>query len=277
MRFALAGRFGRSFVAPLVVGTLVTGGAVAQAGGGPQNRALMAMSHDAVAVLNDAGMAVTALNQGDKAGALKDIVAAMTKRDELALTARSHNLTKIVPIYTEMDQSTQLDTILAKRNNGQQPPPAKQPVTIGAVQDQYTFVGVDLDKAKGRLQAADVAIRTGQMQVAKDKLNAIGDDLVVAKITGDAPLLAIRENLGLAHVAAAEGHKREATAALQQASGELVAYAQMSGTPHQSDARQLKANIDQMLSSNGQKQTMSADQIGMWWETVNGWMQQPGV
>lgn len=274
--FALPGRFGRLMIAPLVVGTVMAGGALAQSGG-PQNQALMQMSHEAAGVLNDAGMAAMALNQGDKAGALKDIVKAMTKRDELALTARSHNLTKIVPIYTEMDQSTQLDTMLAKRNNGQTTPPAKQPVTIGAVKDQYTFVGVDLDKAKSRLMAADVAIRNNQLQVAKDKLNAIGDDLVVAKVTGDAPLLAIRENLGLAHVAAAQGHKREATAALQQASGELVAYAQMGGAPHGNDARQLKTSIDQMLSSNGQKQTMSADQIGMWWETVNGWMQQPGA
>jgi hypothetical protein len=276
----LACKSGPPVVTALALAALMTTGAFAQgnpaAGGSAATQAHpeMRMSHDAVHIFTDVDMALKALNQGNKVDAQHDLTMAMTERDKLAMTARNYNLPKVVPIYAELDQNTNLGAMMAKKNNNQPVAPANEPVTVDNVKDQLTFVGIDLDKTKMRLQSASQAIRNNNMEAAKDTLSSIGDDLVVAKVDVDAPLLAIRENLALAHVAAASSHPHEATAALQQASGELAAYSQ-NGGPHQQQAQQLRSGIDQMLGKGTQNQAMSADRIGMWWMQVNSWMQTP--
>lgn len=270
------------WIAGMVLAGTLVGSAVAQTPGSGQKanrasyQALTQMSHEAASIFTDVGKASKSLSNGNKAAAEQDIQAAMVVRNRLSMTAKANNFPKVVPLYTEIEQSTDIGTILASKNNGKPlPSPRRKPVTVDDVNDQFTFVGVDLDKTKARLQSAKEAIQNNNIQAAKDTLNAVGEDLVVIKVGVDAPLLAVRENLGVAQLAAKDKRPAEVTAALQQSEAELKAYSQNSGSAHGHDAMVLQKSISSMLSTSAQNALGAAAKIGGWWTEVNNWMQMP--
>ena len=237
--------------------------------------AMAQMSHEAAKIFSDTDSAVSALSNGNKTAAMNDINMAISTRDQLATTARSHDLPKVVPVYSEMEQDSSIGPMVAKRNNGTPLPRSKEPVTVDAASAQFTFVGIDLEKTKGRLQGAKDAISKNNLQSARDTLNAIGDDLVVEKISADTPLLAIRENLGIAQTAVMSHQDTEATAALRQAALELAAYAKSGPGPHTATAREMGYSVSRMLGASAQRDPSSSATIADWWAQVNHWMKSP--
>jgi hypothetical protein len=115
------------------------------------------------------------------------------------------------------------------------------------------------------------------MQAAKDTLKAIGEDLVVVKADADIPLLAARENLGIAQSAAKRHSYTEARGALKEASIDLGEYAKKNSEKHSQEATELKAKIDKLSSSVNGSQAGMEGTIEQWWNTVDSWMHHPSI
>jgi hypothetical protein len=235
------------------------------------------MSHQAADIFKQVNLAETALDANQKTVALHHIDTAMANRTQLAAMAKADNLPMVVPIYSEFEDESVVGPVLASKNNGKNPPNMKGPIAVDEASDQLTFVGIDLDKTKTRLESARTAIDNNNMQAAKDTLKAIGDDLVVVKVDTDAPLLAARENLGIAQTAAKRHSYTEAKGALKEASIDLGEYAKENSAKHSQEATELKAKIDKLSNSVNGSQAGVEGTIEQWWDTVDSWMHHPSI
>lgn len=267
------------FVAGLLAGgLLLTSGnllAAASTTGKAETKAAVPgkMSADATKMLHQVNLAREAITAKNTTKAEHDIDAALTERTHLAALAKAKGKSMVIPLYSELDDTSTLGPAMAARN-GKTQPNLKAPLAVTDVSSQFTFVGVDLDKAKSRLDAAKQALKNHNDQAASDSLGAIGTDLVMQTNDQDLPLLAIRENLGVARAAVKETHYKEASAALKQASSELNSYAGSGSAQHAAEAKKMRAQIDELSGDVAAHRSKAETDIQQWWQEVDGWFQK---
>ncbi len=234
------------------------------------------MNQLAIRLLQHTDQARHAIQNKDKAAALKHINQALANRDQLASLAKSKGLPMVVPLYTEFDETSTLGPVAAARK-GKQQPNAKSttksytPVTVDQASGEFTFMGLDLDKAKTRLDAAKAALNNGNTQSASDSLAAVETDLVMETEQANFPLLAARENLGIAESALQDGHVKETGAALKEAAKDLNTFAAGNPARHADDARNLSKTIDSYSQNIGQNHSAAVSKIDGWWHEVDNW------
>src|SRR5579884_1423903 len=147
----------------------------------PNSQTAKQMSQLATRLLQHADEARHAISTNQKQSATTHINQALANWNQLSSLAKSKNLPMIVPLYSEFDESSTLGPLIAARK-GNQPPKAKQPanaytpVTVEQASGEFTFIGLDLAKAKQRLDAAKTALDNGNTQAASDSLNALETD-----------------------------------------------------------------------------------------------------
>jgi flagellin-specific chaperone FliS len=237
------------------------------------------LSRLATRMLQQVDEARQALATKQNQTAVNHINRALGDRQQLASDAKAKGRSMIVPLYSEFDDTSVLGPMLAGRKGGKQQPSTSAPITVDEASAQYTFVGLDLDKAKSRLEAAKTALRNNNSQAATDSLTAVGDDLVVETEQADFPLLAARENLGIAEGAVKNGKYQEATAALKEASTDLHKYANGNSAHQAEEARELGKKMDsfsQTITQNhAENHGAAVSKIDGWWHEVDGWFLRP--
>ena len=178
----------------------------------------------------------------------------------------------MVPLYSEFDESSVLRPLEAKRQGGQQSGAGSSaPINVAHTSGQYTFVGIDLDKAKQRLDAAKTALQNKNLQSADDSLSALQTDLIMETVASDLPLLTARENLGLAKSAVDKKDYKEAQTALKGASSALDRYANEASAQHVQEAKDLSKAISSYSQSIAQNHSGAAGKIDGWWHQVDNW------
>jgi hypothetical protein len=225
----------------------------------------------AAQIIGDANSGRDALVSGNTAAANHDIDAALAAQKSMAARAHGNNASMIVPIYAELDDSMVLANALKTRPAAAAPaaatgtPPAD---TVRGNIAQITYVAIDLDKVKQRLDAAKLAEKNNNREAAEDALAAIGSDLIVVSDTGDVPLLTARQDLALAQHAMMSKQYTAASSDLHAASAALKAYAQPG---HAAQASQLAADIQSMMPVDSQTSPSAASRIDGWWSSVKNW------
>ena len=232
------------------------------------------LSKQATEMLKQVDQAKQAVNQNNTKQAMNDIEQAETQRQEIASMSKSNGGSMIVPLYSELDSANVIGPVLSAKN-GQHQPNKSTPVTVQDAAAQFTFVGLDLDKAKSRLDGAKSALQSNNSQAACDLLDAIGNNLVVRTNYVDLPLLAARQNLALAKTAVTESNYKQASAALNEASSDLGEYANSKPAPHADKAKDLQTEVDSLSKNVSQDQANASGKIDKWWDEVNGWFTNP--
>ncbi len=239
------------------------------------------MTQLATKLLQQVTDAKQAISNNNKQAALKDVNQALADRNQLASVAKANGYNLVVPLYTEFDESSTLAPLISARKGNQNSKPKNAlnsytPITVDQVSGEYTFIGLDLDKAKTRLEAAKTALNNGNNQAASDSLDAIGTDLVMETDQMSLPLLAARENLNIAESAVKNGHNKEAAAALKEASTDLNKYVDANAnSQHAEDAKNLSKTIDAYSNTLSQSHAGSAAKIDGWWHQVDNWFNHP--
>ncbi len=232
-------------------------------------------SHLALRLLDQVERAKQSLAANQTQTAVQHINQALTYRDQLAARPHATDGPVIVPLYWEFDDTSVLGRALAARKDGKPQPAKSAPITVDAAGMQYTFVGLDLNKVRSRLDAAKSALSSNDPQAAATSISRIGDELVVMKVQAEYPLLAARENLGLAEIAIMNGRYTEAAAALKEASVTLDQYASGHSAHRPFEAKSLSKRIDSLSHTITQNHTGAASKIDGWWNEVNGWFTHP--
>ena len=232
------------------------------------------LSKQATKMLRQVDQARQAVNQNDTKQAMNAIEQAETEREKIASMSKSNSGSMIVPLYSELDSTNVLGPVLGAKNGKQQPDKAR-PITVQDAAAQFTFVGLDLDKAKSRLDGAKSALQSNNTQAASDLLYAIGNNLVVQTNYVDLPLLAARQNLALAKTAVNENNYKQASAALNEASTDLGEYANSKPSQHSEKAKDLQTQVSDLSKNVSQDQASASSKIDKWWDEVNGWFTNP--
>ena len=232
-------------------------------------------SQRALSILAQVEQARQAIAANQTQQALHHIHRALAIHSHLMATAQSYGHSLLVPLYWEFDESSVLGPMMAQRKDASAPSDKHQPVTVQAAGTQYTFVALDLRKVERRLVAAQSALQQNQPQQADASLGHIADELVVMKVQGEYPLLAARENLGLAELAIESGHYREAAAALKEASVTLDQYASSKASHRPYEAKSLSRRIAAMSGTVEQNHAGAAQQVEKWWSEVSTWFSHP--
>jgi hypothetical protein len=229
------------------------------------------LSQQATNLLRHVDEARRAVDAKQTQSAMSHVNQALADRNQLAALLKDKGQSLIVPLYAEIDDSSVLGPVLSARK-GQTQPSTSGPITVDDASAQYTFVGLDLDKAMSRLDAAKKALENHNPQAASDSLGAIGTDLVVETKEADLPLLAARENLGIAQTAVKNRKYKEASAALKEASIALDRYAKGSAAAqHSIDVKDLRSKIDSLSQTVAQNHSNAETMIEGWWHQVDGW------
>jgi hypothetical protein len=204
--------------------------------------------------------------------ALQHVNEAASEQSRVASLREAKGLPAVVPLYSELDESSVLRPLEAKRQNGQQSGASSSaPISVAHTSGQYTFVGIDLDKAKQRLDAAKTALQNKNLQSADDSLSALQTDLIMETVASDLPLLTARENLGLAKSAVGKKDYKEAQTALKGASSALDRYATEESAQHVQEAKDLSKAISSYSQSIAQNHSGAAGKIDGWWHQVDNW------
>lgn len=217
--------------------------------------------------VNEASKAITAKQTKT---AIMHIDRALAIRSQLATLSKAQGQSMIVPLYAELDDTSVLGPMLSTKK-GKPQPSTSGPITVDDASAQYTFVGLDLDKAKSRLDGAKMALNNKNPQAASDSLAAIGTDLVVETEEADLPLLAARENLGIAQTAVKNRKYQEANAALKEASMALNTYSNKNSGQHTGEAKALRTKIDSLSQNIAQNHSGAEATIDGWWHEVDNW------
>jgi hypothetical protein len=245
----------------------------------PDTQDAKQMNQLATRLLQHADEARHAISSNQKQAAVNHINQALGDWSQLASLAKSKHLGMTVPLYSEFDESSTLGPLMAARKGNQQSntkttPNSYTPVTVEQASGQFTFIGLDLDKAKSRLDAAKTALNNNNTQAASDSLGAVETDLVMESEQTNFPLLAARENLGIAESAVKNGHVKEAAAALKEASTDLNTFAGANPPHHAEDAKTLSKSIESYSQSIGQNRAGAATKIDGWWHEVDNWFER---
>lgn len=216
-----------------------------------------------VHLLSDAKSARLSLIGNDTAAARKDIDSAIAIRAKLVKVLDANGKSPVVQIYTELYENAALsyDFMVPARVPNQ-----TRAGHIHAL--ETTYLAIDLDKAKSRLDAAQHAVYDGDRQSAEMSLAAIRSDLVHGNDAADIPLLAARQALALAQRELRSNQPGAASASLQKASNLLNNY---SSAGHGAAVHQLAADIRSSMRDDSQSESAISTRIDRWWTSVKSW------
>jgi YfdX protein len=229
------------------------------------------LSRASTKMLKQVDLARQAIAKKDTQAALQHVNQAESDQSRIASMTKAKGLPAVVPLYSEFDESSVLKPLEAKKQGGQSGTSSAAPIGVAHTAGEYTFIGVDLDKAKQRLDAAKTALQNKNLQSADDSLAAVQTDLVMETVASDLPLLTARENLGLAKSAAGKKNYKEAQTALKDASAALDRYANEPSAQHVQEAKDLSKTISSYSQNISQNHSGAADKIGDWWRQVDNW------
>ncbi len=143
---------------------------------------------------------------------------------------------------------------------------------MNRVVGEYTSLGIDMNVAQPHLQAATKVLQQGDLKAADQAPKAVEDDVIVASVAADMPLLWPRENLVLARTnAAPRGNYTQAKTELKASSKALSDYERQSGT-HSSGAANLKSQVDSYCQPIQQNHSEAANKIESWWDPTSDWI-----
>jgi hypothetical protein len=228
------------------------------------------LSRQATNLLQQVDQANKAVTAKQTQTAIGHINQALADRNQLATLLKAKGQSLVVPLYSELEDQSVLGPVLSARK-GKPQPSTSAPITVDDASAQFTFVGLDLDKAESRLDAAKKALENKNPQAASDSLAAIGTDLVVETQEADLPLLAARENLALARTATKNRKYKEASAALKEASIALDTYSKRNATQRTVEVKDLRSKIDSLSQTVAQNHSNAETTIDGWWRQVDSW------
>ncbi|MGI9071312.1 MAG: YfdX family protein [Bryobacteraceae bacterium] len=230
------------------------------------------LSRVSTQMLRQVDLARQAMGKKQTQAALQHVNEAASEQSRVASMAKAKGLPAVVPLYSELDESSVLKPLQAKKQGGQQSGASSSaPIGVAHTSGEYTFIGVDLDKAKQRLDAAKTALQNRNLQSADDSLAAVQTDLVMETVASDLPLLTARENLGLAKSAVGKKDYQEARTALKDACSALDRYATEASVQHVQDAKDLSKAISSYSQNIAQNHSGAANKIDGWWREVDNW------
>jgi hypothetical protein len=272
----------KTFQIATLVGVFASHPLIAAAAAAPTIQDERTMTRLGSQLLQDASHADQALQKRDESAANKDIDDAMMIRTKLTQQAKADEESMVVPLYTDLDDTQYLAAVGKPRTLNETASGTKatskstpQPMTVTSNVGQLTYLAIDLDKTKSRLNAAKIAIRNKNEQAAEDSLGAIGSNLVAVSVSTDLPLLTAREDLTLARAALRAKNDQAATADLHQASRALTAYA--ASGPHAEDAKRLSSEISALAGKTSTSSSVLTQNVDSWWERVKDWFAHPSV
>jgi hypothetical protein len=232
------------------------------------------MTHLAAQLLKDSDSSRLAVGTKTTAAAGLQIDNALAVEAQMKKLARADGMTMIVPVYTELDDMTVLSDATKASTTKVAPKGAPSSGTATTVRSNIigsTYLAVDLDKAKSRLDAAKLDLIGHRLQAAKDSLAAIGSDLIERRVLTDVPLLTARQDLSLAQRALKSKDLTAASSDLRQASKSLDAY---TSSGHSADARRLAADINSAIPLTAHRSASVSTKIATWWTSVRDWFSQ---
>ncbi len=232
------------------------------------------MTNLAAQLLKDSDSARLALGTNTTASANTDIDKALAVQAKMEKLVRADGMAMIVPVYTELDDITVLSDATKAGTTKVAPKAAPSSGAATTVRSNIagsTYLAVDLNKAKSRLDAAKLELRGHHSQAASDSLAAIGSDLIERRVSADVPLLTARQDLSLAQRALKSKDLAAASSDLRQASKSLDAY---TSSDHSADARRLSADINSAIPLTAHRSASVSTKIATWWTSVRDWFSQ---
>jgi len=236
------------------------------------------LSNEATDLLNATNEARSAIQTRDKKDAIFHIDHALAQAMLLNASNRQY-----IPLYDEWESYSVIGPLMNQRsrehnaNNSAANANASTLRGNEIVEEasrEYTSAALDVQAAKGHLEAAQQAVNRGEFQRADAALAAVQDGVVVTSVTADLPLLRARENMVLARDAADRDHYHEAHAALQAASDALNQYSKEQNS-HTADARALRSEIDTYNQTIEQNHADASAKIEGWWDRMVDWVAIP--
>ncbi len=171
----------------------------------------------------------------------------------------------IVPIFEELNRAAVLAPVEAAR--------AKH--TAGAavtdVDLVHTRAELDIDVARGHLDAAREALKRKDLDAADAALAAIQRSVRLMTVTIDLPLERARSNLMLARNRVDEGRLEDARAALRVTLDALAEYQRQSGKGREAEVSALRqeiAALEQVLQDDARG---AREKLDAWWDVVSSW------
>lgn len=188
----------------------------------------------------------------------------------------------MIPIYTELDETSVIGPLQAARGSASREAPEpdtaareeRQPagMAVRDVEGGFTSVAVDMSEARTHLDAAKTALQNNDLSQADTALQAVQSGVSMTTMEGDLPLVKARQNLAMALTQAKQGRMSGAEAPLKAAADALDSYRQMPSAAHSTEAAQLSRDIQNFVSTIGQKTgPQASDQIQQWWNRVADW------
>ena len=191
---------------------------------------------------------------------------------------------KLIPIYTELEESSFIAPIDVARSHGGEKDRSGSQSRSRSEQDrtrqgetsgpavkhaevEYTVVALDIENAMEHLKAAQQALADNQTQQADAALAAIQAGTVTVRMERDAPLVKARQNLVLARAMLQQNRPDDAKAALRQAADALENYSSRS-SDKQSEIKNVAAEIRQFSANLGENKDEAANKIENWWNQV---------
>lgn len=105
------------------------------------------LSSDATHMLHKVDLARKAISAKNTPEAVRDINDALSECGQLATLSKKKGQSMVVPLYSELDDTSTLGPAMSARN-GKAQPNLTAPITVDDVSAQYTYVGIDLERRR---------------------------------------------------------------------------------------------------------------------------------
>jgi hypothetical protein len=166
----------------------------------------------------------------------------------------------VVTIRTESE--TESITVPARRGK------PRKDSTVSQVAGRYSREAIDVGAAVERLNAAKMAVASGSLKSADEHLEAVQKSVFHETLTGDMPLMRVRENLALARARVQEGQFRHAAPPLNAAVRALANYT----GPHAVEAARMRVEIESYARDIDDDHASALDRIDAWSAAVARWL-----
>ena len=230
------------------------------------------LSGMAAGVLNSTQMARTAIAAGNKQDAMAHVRGALGLVDQIQEKAGARHQSLMVPVSADIEQVS--TWVPVKKGKGEMTARRmKKRTSISEVSGEYTTMSLDVTNAHDKLEAARIALDSGDMKAADQDLAAVQGGVVKVAGKGDMPLARARENLTLARARVQEGKFKEAAMPLRAAARALQQYEGQSPANAQS-AEVMRIQMEAYADEIRKEHAGALERINAWWDQVSGWWNQ---
>jgi hypothetical protein len=213
--------------------------------------------------VDDARQAIARQDHQSAAGSL-DVALGLVS--QIYGRAGAHSKPLIVTIRSEMETESVL--VPARRSGA-----PRRDTTVSQVSGRYSAETIDIDEAREHMASAKAALMRRDFSGADAHLDSLQKSVKHETVTGEMPLLRVRDNLSLALARVHEGKFKHAAPALHAAVRALANY---TGS-HSADAARLRTEIESYARDIEDSHADAADRINAWSSQVSRWLEQtPG-